>query len=780
MGQKKVFTLGLCVMMVISLFTTSFVLIQNPINNESSTGQVVANKDPKKEPLDRGTRSSAGWMNETRLTYSPGNSTTPEVAGWGSNVYVVWSDDRNGNYEIYFKKSPDNGLSWTNDTRLTVTSFDNYDPHIAVDQNFIHVVWYGNVSCYYINSTDYGNTWGTITMWDWTSYPACFPDDPLFSPDVTVSGNNVYIVAYAFGVEDIIFKRSTDNGNSWSPWILVSDFTWFWSTPTIETDGSVIHVVYDYTMGSAEFLYHYFSVNGGDTWMNDPWNPFVDLNEVMENLVSFETSMDGNNLRVAYSVWNATLATIKVLTSYFQNSPEFWYGPSEVGSNSEGDIDVEKNHIVWNQEDMNNYTQVFSSRYGQATDYPSDSSMPTIALSGNVAHIVWVDPRDGNNELYYSQRGLIADLILSNSDIQFDPPSPVLEGTEIFINATVFSYGKSVSNVEVKFYNGNPDFDENLIPDVAADVIGSDTININEDASTIASLNWTPPSDGTYDIYVWVDPENLTQELDDSNNLAFNTIEVLSSPPSPPLNLIAILSTGALEDVELSWDASPDDGSGDDDVEGYSVYKSNTGVNGAYDFTAWIPATDSFSYSWIDLGAGDGDLNDYFYLIRANDTSGKEEQNTIKVGKMVNYLVEGWNLISVPLIQSNTSAEYVLQTLELNYSTIQGHHAGRSRPWLHWHRDKPNYFNDVIEINHEEGYYIDMVNPDYLVVAGKVATITQIQLKTGWNLVGYPSLTTRTRDDVLSSISGNYNKVINPGFGYWIHATSDCMLEVSF
>jgi hypothetical protein len=223
MGQKKVFTLGLCVMMVISLFTTSFVLIQNPINNESSTGQVVANKDPKKEPLDRGTRSSAGWMNETRLTYSPGNSTTPEVAGWGSNVYVVWSDDRNGNYEIYFKKSPDNGLSWTNDTRLTVTSFDNYDPHIAVDQNFIHVVWYGNISCYYINSTDYGNTWGTITMWDWTSYPACFPDDPLFSPDVTVSGNNVYIVAYAFGVEDIIFKRSTDNGNSWSLgyWFLI-------------------------------------------------------------------------------------------------------------------------------------------------------------------------------------------------------------------------------------------------------------------------------------------------------------------------------------------------------------------------------------------------------------------------------------------------------------------------------------------------------------------------------------------------------------------------------
>jgi hypothetical protein len=136
----------------------------------------------------------------------------------------------------------------------------------------------------------------------------------------------------------------------------------------------------------------------------------------------------------------------------------------------------------------------------------------------------------------------------------------------------------------------------------------------------------------------------------------------------------------------------------------------------------------------------------------------------------------------------------VLQTLGTNYVTIQGYHAGKSRPWLHWHRNKPHYFNSVIEMDHKQAYYIDMTVSDHLVTVGKVAPETQINLKSGWNLVGYPCLTDQLRDDALSSISGNYNMVerfdttkdkevrltpsdyMEPGVGYWIHATADCIL----
>ena len=111
-------------------------------------------------------------------------------------------------------------------------------------------------------------------------------------------------------------------------------------------------------------------------------------------------------------------------------------------------------------------------------------------------------------------------------------------------------------------------------------------------------------------------------------------------------------------------------------------------------------------------------------------------------------------------------------------------------------KKKSAHLNDTIEIDHKQGYYIKMTNPDYLVVAGVVPIGTQIPLKAGWNLVGYPCLEGKTVSEALASIAGLYNKVefynttsdkeerlgpnelMNPGFGYWIHTTSDCVWKV--
>ena len=127
---------------------------------------------------------------------------------------------------------------------------------------------------------------------------------------------------------------------------------------------------------------------------------------------------------------------------------------------------------------------------------------------------------------------------------------------------------------------------------------------------------------------------------------------------------------------------------------------------------------------------------------------------------------------------------------------VQAYHAGKSRPWLHWVKPKPLFFNDKIPIDHKGGYYIILENPDNLVVAGRVPSNTQIPLKTGWNLVGYPCPENKTVADALSSISGKYNIVdtydpvtdkvvrldptdyMEPGLGYWIHATEDCTLII--
>jgi parallel beta-helix repeat protein len=263
--------------------------------------------------------------------------------------------------------------------------------------------------------------------------------------------------------------------------------------------------------------------------------------------------------------------------------------------------------------------------------------------------------------------------------------------------------------------------------------------------------------------------------------------------PLPPVDLqITLLGS----ELELSWGASGDDGAGADDVVSYEIYRAAS-VNGPYLWVDNVTASDLPTYTWTDSGKGDLDWNNYFYIVRAKDDEGLEDSNENKVGKFVNYLEEEWNLFSTPLIQSNTARETVLQTVDGNYVSVQGYHAGKSRPWLHWHRNKPNQFNDVIEINHKEGYYVDMVTPDYLVTVGKVASSVDINLKSGWNLVGFPSLTDQLRDDALSSIAGKYNMVerfdtsvdkeirlestdhMQPGLGYWIHATADCILTIT-
>jgi hypothetical protein len=627
--------------------------------------------------------TTVGWMNEARLTNGSGDISYKDMAVWGDFVHVVWSDDRTGDYDIYYRNSSDGGFNWSDVTVLYNSSYYDTSPNIAVFQDNVHVVFSsGDGEIKYINSTDSGDTWSSIIGWDWTTYPPNLGPDAMEWPDVAVKENKVYIVGNSLNVGHIILKRSEDNGTSWSNWIQVGDFTFPYPGLSIDVTNNMLHVTADYIeMLSAHWIDHYFSDDDGDTWNYNIWNPIVMVQTIDEVITGFTTAVVEDKYCLYFSIMNESGFTSKgTFVNYtYDSNPEIWYGPVQVLSDGEGHFDAYQYQMVWGEKDANDFRQLHSNRTGQITDYNSNCTRPLIRHYGNITHVLWEDDRNGIVELYYTQ--------------------------------------------------GNP---------------------------------------------------------------------FISLPPAPPKSPDAGLSPGSPSDIIISWKASSDDGFGEDDVLGYTVYKSTTGVNGSYDFAAWILADDSPSYNWTEFGAGDGDLNDYFYNVRANDTLDNEEQNDIKVGKVSNHLDLGWNMFSIPLIQNNTSSDAVLQTISGNFLTLQGYHAGKSRPWMHWHKNKPNNFNDVIETNHIKGYYIKMTSSDDLVVAGSVPTSTQISLKAGWNLVGYPSLTSRTRDNAMASISGSYNKVeffnttsgreeglgssdlMFPGYGYWIHATSDCVWDVQF
>lgn len=46
--------------------------------------------------------TASGWSPEIRLTEDDADSQGPDLAVDGENLHLVWRDDRNGNYEVYY------------------------------------------------------------------------------------------------------------------------------------------------------------------------------------------------------------------------------------------------------------------------------------------------------------------------------------------------------------------------------------------------------------------------------------------------------------------------------------------------------------------------------------------------------------------------------------------------------------------------------------------------------------------------------------------------------
>ena len=138
----------------------------------------------------------AQWEPDVRLTYNESISYTSSNNAWcvaatGDTVHVVWEDSRDGNREIYTKRSPDGGLSWGADTRLTYNRGYSDKPSVAASGSNVHVVWFdlrdGNYEIYAKRSTDGGLSWGTDMRLTYNSGYSYYSS-------VAASGSNVNVV----------------------------------------------------------------------------------------------------------------------------------------------------------------------------------------------------------------------------------------------------------------------------------------------------------------------------------------------------------------------------------------------------------------------------------------------------------------------------------------------------------------------------------------------------------------------------------------------------------
>ena len=164
----------------------------------------------------------------------------------------------------------------------------------------------------------------------------------------------------------------------------------------------------------------------------------------------------------------------------------------------------------------------------------------------------------------------------------------------------------------------------------------------------------------------------------------------------------------------------------------------------------------------------------------------------------------GWNLISIPVQLPDNTLDAAFQPIAGQYSSVWAYDAENSK-WERYVVGGPDFLNSLETIEQGRGYWVQMADSAILTVGGQRAVDEPIQLKLGWNLVGYNSATAQSLEDALSSVAGNYSSVwtydattgewkrhvvggpgflnnletMEPGRGYWIDVVVDCIWDVN-
>ncbi len=100
-----------------------------------------------------------GWSSRVQISSSASLAWSPAIGvDDDGNAYVVWSDRKNGNFEIYFRRFLD-GVGWGNEKRVTNNAAISANPSVAVDcVGNMHIVWEdfrdGNDEIYYRRVTN--------------------------------------------------------------------------------------------------------------------------------------------------------------------------------------------------------------------------------------------------------------------------------------------------------------------------------------------------------------------------------------------------------------------------------------------------------------------------------------------------------------------------------------------------------------------------------------------------------------------------------------------------
>jgi hypothetical protein len=227
------------------------------------------------------------------ISNNAGQSISPQIAAYDNTIFVVWADNTGGNQEILFAKSADGGNSFTAPANLSNTPGYSSNPQLAASGNNVYVVWTdnsnGNLDVYLAKSIDAGSSFATINLSNNSGYS--------YTPQIAASGNNVYVVwtDNSNGNLDVYLAKSIDAGSSFAT-INLSNNPGIASDPQIVAYNSSVYVVYSEDgLGGSPDIYFVSSADGGNSFTAP-----VDLSNTNGYSYTPQIAASGNNV---YVVW---------------------------------------------------------------------------------------------------------------------------------------------------------------------------------------------------------------------------------------------------------------------------------------------------------------------------------------------------------------------------------------------------------------------------------------------------------------------------------------------
>jgi PKD repeat protein len=320
---------------------------------------------------------------------------------------------------------------------------------------------------------------------------------------------------------------------------------------------------------------------------------------------------------------------------------------------------------------------------------------------------------------------------------------------------------------------------------------------------TIVDLEWdfgdgSPTEHGWFRFHTYSSGGNFTVTLwvtDDDGlvNMSTTYAVIEDQAPGAPIVLDALLSGGSNKDVTMSWTPSPDDGGIEDDVVTYEVYYGTSyDIDGVgYSLLDTVPAGTA---TYTHTGGGHSDNNTYFYIVKAVDDAG--QRTFVGQGvKLARHLPTGMQLISIPVLLSDTSISDVFQTVDFKRILYYDAMAGKRHNWKTFDTRKP--YHSLTDVNEKMALWVEVETESHLVVAGLVPDSTTIRLVVGWNFVGYASFVDRIVGDsfagaIYQNVEG-FDPMDPPwylqrladsdflkfGNGYWIHVSEEFLWTVT-